>query len=114
MIPLTKGPPFRLDSVPDAGSKRMIQMSTRSRAVASFSAIALAVMLAGGAGAVTRPAAPVAQASTASAADLFPDAPYGVDPMVTGPVSASFRTQQADAGCAKANWPDIPAACYPR
>ena len=44
---------------------------------------------------------------------LFPDAPHGVDPVVTGPVSASFRQQQAEAGCDKAVWPKIPAACYP-
>lgn len=44
---------------------------------------------------------------------LFPDAPYGVDPMVTGPVSAEFRARQQAAGCAAAEWPDIPATCYP-
>lgn len=43
----------------------------------------------------------------------FADAPYGVDPMVTGPTSASFKQQQAQAGCAKAVWPDVPLACYP-
>jgi hypothetical protein len=45
---------------------------------------------------------------------LYPDAPDGVDPMTTGPVSASFKTRQAEAGCFDAVWPDIPAACYPR
>ena len=44
---------------------------------------------------------------------LFPDAPDGVDATVTGPVSASFRQRQADAGCDKAVWPNVPAACYP-
>lgn len=45
---------------------------------------------------------------------LFPDASDGVDPMTTGPVSAGFKARQAQAGCAKAIWPNIPAACYPR
>jgi hypothetical protein len=47
------------------------------------------------------------------AEQLFSDAPDGVDPMVTGPVSASFKARQAEAGCAEAVWPNIPAACYP-
>jgi hypothetical protein len=48
-----------------------------------------------------------------SAQLLFPDAPDGVDPMVTGPVSASFKQRQDEAGCARMQWPDISAACYP-
>jgi len=43
----------------------------------------------------------------------FPDAPYGVDPMVTGPRSASLQARQDLAGCADAVWPNIPVACYP-
>jgi hypothetical protein len=43
----------------------------------------------------------------------FEDAPYGVDPMVTGPVIASFRETQKAAGCDSAVWPNIPAVCYP-
>lgn len=43
----------------------------------------------------------------------YADAPYGVDPMVTGPVSASFKEQQQIAGCDAAKWPDVPLACYP-
>lgn len=54
----------------------------------------------------------VAQATPAE--DLFDDAPYGVDPMVTGPVSAAFKRQQQAAGCDNAVWPNIPAACYPK
>jgi hypothetical protein len=110
MIPLTKAP----FGASDAGWTHMIHMSTGLRAAASFGVIALAMMLAGGAQAVTRPAAPEPEASAIAAQQLFPDAPYGVDPMVTGPVSASFRTQQAEAGCAQAKWPDTPAACYQR
>ncbi len=45
--------------------------------------------------------------------ERFADAEFGVDPVVTGPVSDSFRQQQAKLGCAKAVWPNIPAACYP-
>jgi hypothetical protein len=48
-----------------------------------------------------------------AAEQAFPDTDYGVDPMVTGPTSASFKKQQAEAGCDKAVWPDIPLACYP-
>ena len=48
-----------------------------------------------------------------AAEEAFPDAPYGVDPVVTGPTSASFKKQQADAGCDKAAWPDVSIACYP-
>jgi hypothetical protein len=55
---------------------------------------------------------PVMLAQTA-AEQAFPDAEYGVDPMVTGPVSASFAEQQANAGCDQAVWPKIPLACYP-
>lgn len=47
------------------------------------------------------------------AEQAFADAPYGVDPMATGPTSASFKKQQAEAGCDSAAWPDIPLACYP-
>jgi hypothetical protein len=48
-----------------------------------------------------------------AAEEAFPDAPYGVDPTVTGPTSASFKTRQAEAGCNQAVWPNIPLACYP-
>lgn len=44
---------------------------------------------------------------------LFPHAPHGVDPVVTGPVSDEFRRQQEEAGCADAIWPNIPAICFP-
>jgi len=51
--------------------------------------------------------------SLTDARDRFDDAPMGVDPMVTGPVSAAFREKQERLGCAEAKWPNIPAACYP-
>jgi hypothetical protein len=76
---------------------------------------ALALVLVAGAAhsAATRADRPNLAVATAAEA-LFPDAPDGVDATVTGPVSASFRQRQADAGCEKAVWPNVPAACYPR
>jgi hypothetical protein len=44
---------------------------------------------------------------------MFADAPDGVDPVVTGPVSASFKQRQQVAGCDSAVWPKIPTVCYP-
>jgi hypothetical protein len=84
------------------------------RVVSGLALAAVAVVLAvGGArSAATHGDQPVVAATEAE--QLFADAPDGVDPMVTGPVSASFRTRQAEAGCAQAVWPNIPAACYPR
>ena len=40
-----------------------------------------------------------------TAEQLFADAPDGVDPVVTGPVSASFKQKQQVAGCDSAVWP---------
>ncbi len=54
---------------------------------------------------------PVAQTA---AEEAFPDAPYGVDSMVTGPTSTAFRKQQAEAGCQTAVWPNVPLDCYPK
>jgi hypothetical protein len=52
-------------------------------------------------------------ATKRSVAEAFPGAPDGVDPMVTGPVSAQFRKRQKALACEKAVWPAIPLACYP-
>ncbi|MBL8577622.1 MAG: hypothetical protein JNK47_10375 [Mesorhizobium sp.] len=49
-----------------------------------------------------------------AAEEAFPDAAFGVDHTVTGPTSAEFKKQQADAGCDQAIWPDVPLACYPK
>jgi hypothetical protein len=75
---------------------------------------ALAVMLAAGGArsAATHGDQPPVAATEAE--QLFADAPDGVDPTVTGPVSAAFKRRQAEAGCAGAVWPNVPAACYPR
>jgi hypothetical protein len=53
-----------------------------------------------------------AQTHIADASDRFPDAPFGVDPIVTGP-SKAFRDQQRAAGCDDAIWPNVPAICFP-
>ncbi len=82
------------------------------RIVPALACSALAVLLAsaGAQSAATRGNQPT---TMTDAAQMFPDAPDGVDPMVTGPVSVSFKQQQAAAGCDRAAWPDIPAQCYP-
>ena len=56
-----------------------------------------------------RPALP----SNAPAEQVFADAPDGVDPVVTGPVSAAFKQRQDAANCDSAVWPNIPMVCYP-
>jgi hypothetical protein len=57
---------------------------------------------------------PATQSSKTPAEQAFPDAPHGVDPMVTGPASASLEERQSAARCAEAVWPNIPLDCYPR
>jgi len=47
------------------------------------------------------------------AQQAYADAPDGVDPIVTGPVSTAFKQRQAAAGCETASWPNIPLVCYP-
>ena len=51
--------------------------------------------------------------SQTDAEQRFDDAIYGVDPIVTGPVSTAFKDRQKKAHCAEAVRPNIPAACYP-
>jgi hypothetical protein len=53
------------------------------------------------------------EASTQAPQERFAGAPDGVDPIVTGPVSASFRKRQIALDCDHAVWPSIPAGCYP-
>lgn len=72
---------------------------------------ALAALVASAAWSAAAPGKLAAPATPAE--QLFPDAPYGVDAMVTGPVSTAFKQRQAAAGCDKATWPEIPAQCYP-
>ena len=63
--------------------------------------------------ATLKEARPALPADTQTAEQLFADAPDGVDPVVTGPVSAAFRQRQEAAGCDSTVWPKIPAVCYP-
>jgi hypothetical protein len=93
----------------------MTQASPRLRPSFCIGGILVAVMLAAGGArsAATRAAPAFDQAAEPTAAKAFADAPDGVDPMVTGPVSATFRQRQEAAGCSEAVWPDIPMACYP-
>lgn len=62
--------------------------------------------------ALARQAAPVEDAA-GQPEQRFADAPYGVDPVVTGPVSESFKQRRAALGCDQADWPTAPAGCYP-
>ena len=48
-----------------------------------------------------------------AAQNLYPDAPDGVDPITTGPVSQELRDRRKAARCDDARWPNIPVACYP-
>jgi hypothetical protein len=85
-----------------------------SRIVPGLALTAIAVMLAVGGARSAASHGDQPRIAATEAEQLFSDAPDGVDPVVTGPVSASFKTRQAEAGCAEAVWPNIPAACYPR
>ncbi|MFC3207257.1 hypothetical protein [Aquamicrobium soli] len=94
----------------------MIRSASLSRLFLPLAGVLVTVALAtGGAQSAATRIAPLHGdvAAMPDAAAMFADAPDGVDPVVTGPVSASFRQQQAEAGCDKAVWPKIPAACYP-
>ncbi|WP_292861408.1 hypothetical protein [Mesorhizobium sp.] len=55
----------------------------------------------------------VLPADAPSAQQVFADAPDGVDPVVTGPVSTAFKQRQDAANCDTAVWPNIPMICYP-
>ena len=77
---------------------------------------ALAVLLAAGvaqSAATSKEARPAPPSDTRTAEQLFADAPDGVDPVVTGPVSAAFKQRQQAANCDSAVWPNIPTVCYP-
>lgn len=94
----------------------MIRSYLAVRFLMSLGGLFVAVALAsGGAQSATTPGMALdgGQAVVTEAAEIFADAPDGVDPIVTGPVSAAFRHRQADAGCDKAVWPNIPTVCYP-
>ncbi|WP_244507914.1 hypothetical protein [Mesorhizobium sp. ORS 3428] len=81
-----------------------------------FAWAALGVLIAAGAAqsaAALKEASPARTSDTRTAQQMFADAPDGVDPIVTGPVSAAFKQRQKVANCDSAVWPNIPATCYP-
>ncbi|MDX8502534.1 hypothetical protein RFM99_29560 [Mesorhizobium sp. VK4C] len=81
-----------------------------------FAWAALGVLVAAGAAqsaAALREADSIAPPDAKTAQQMFADAPDGVDPIVTGPVSAAFKQRQKVANCDTAVWPNVPAACYP-
>jgi hypothetical protein len=80
-----------------------------------IASVAFAVLLAANAAqsaATQKGARAVVQSDTQTAEQIFADAPDGVDPMVTGPVSAAFKQRQVSANCDSAVWPNIPMVCY--
>ena len=79
----------------------------------AFATTAIAVLLAAGAAHSTANVEKPEFLPQTAAQEAFADAEYGVDPMVTGPVSASFEQTQAAFGCDKAVWPNVPLGCYP-
>jgi hypothetical protein len=92
----------------------MTDQMSRLRPVLAWAA--LGVLIAAGAAqsaAALREADPITPPDARTAQQMFADAPDGVDPIVTGPVSASFKQRQKDANCDTAVWPKIPATCYP-
>ncbi|MGX9576540.1 hypothetical protein [Mesorhizobium sp. f-mel] len=92
----------------------MSNTGTRYRPILAWGAVA--VLLAAGAAqsaATSKETRPVLPSDTRTADQLFADAPDGVDPVVTGPVSAAFKERQAAANCDSAVWPQIPTVCYP-
>jgi hypothetical protein len=64
-------------------------------------------------GPVEYPPQPQAEQGRTAAQLIYPDAPDGVDPVTTGPVSQEFRKRQRAARCEEAVWPNIPVTCYP-
>jgi hypothetical protein len=104
---------MRIDSAPEKLTAMTMAFSRIFRTTVATSAIA--VLLAAGVAhsTGTRQIESPVLAMQTEAEQAFSDAPYGVDPVVTGPTSASFEKQQAQAGCDHVVWPNIPLACYP-
>ena len=98
----------------DPGSSiLMTDQVARLRPILTWAALAL-VLAAGAAqsAAALKEANPIPP-DAQTAEQMFAGAPDGVDPVVTGPVSAAFKQRQKDAGCDSAVWPKIPTVCYP-
>ncbi|BCG92231.1 hypothetical protein [Mesorhizobium sp. 131-2-1] len=86
---------------------------TRLRPTVAWAALAVLLAVGAAQSAATLKGSPALPPDTQTAEQMFADAPDGVDPVVTGPVSAAFKQRQKDAGCDSAVWPKIPAVCYP-
>ena len=95
----------------------VITGKTARLAAAVLLGLSCAIIPASGAAPTAKPDAHIALQGDAAdvdrLAERFDDAPYGVDPVVTGPVSTAFRQRQKAARCAEANWPNVPQACFP-
>ncbi|MBZ9884745.1 hypothetical protein LB535_20570 [Mesorhizobium sp. CA10] len=94
----------------------MFMTDPMSRLRPVFAWAALGMLVAAGAAqsaATLRQADPIVPPDARTAQQMFADAPDGVDPVVTGPVSAAFKQRQKDANCDTAVWPNVPRACYP-
>jgi hypothetical protein len=92
--------------------KMVISRVLSATAASAAVAVLLAVGVAHSTGTRHLDGPTVSEAAT-EAEQAFADAPYGVDPMVTGPTTASFKRKQAIAGCNEAIWPNVPLDCYP-
>lgn len=86
---------------------------SRLRPVFAWAALGVFVAGAAQSAAALREADPISPPDAQTAQQMFADAPDGVDPVVTGPVSAAFKQRQKDANCGTAIWPNIPRVCYP-
>ncbi|AZO50123.1 MAG: hypothetical protein EOS54_23570 [Mesorhizobium sp.] len=91
----------------------MTDQLTRLRPTVAWATLAVLLAVGGAQSAATLKGNPALPADTQTAEQMFADAPDGVDPVVTGAVSAAFKQRQKDAGCDSAVWPKIPAVCYP-
>ncbi|CDX49777.1 conserved exported hypothetical protein [Mesorhizobium plurifarium] len=94
----------------------MFMTDHMSRLRPVFGWAALGVLLAAGvaqSATALRDSGAIQPPDARTAQQMFADAPDGVDPIVTGPVSAAFKQRQKDANCDTAVWPNVPRACYP-
>lgn len=110
MILLTKAGTF---GSPDS-SNIMTDKLTRFWPLIASAAFAVLLAVNAAQSAATRnDARTVLPPDTISAEQVYANAPDGVDPIVTGPVSTAFKQRQDAANCETAVWPNIPMVCYP-
>jgi hypothetical protein len=110
MILLTKAGTFS----PSGSSNLMTDRLNRFWPLIASAAFAILLAANAAQSAASQRDSHAALSITASSAEqIFADAPDGVDPMVTGPVSTAFKQRQDAANCDSAVWPNIPMVCYP-